>query len=283
VAPTPKQLILDLLSSTRGRAVPVQALVAAGELFGIRSESVRVALTRLTERGTIARDGRARYRIAPAGEPVQRHVVRWTHLGERVTAWRAGWLGVHAGGLSRGQRSARRRRERALAFLGFRALEPGLYVRPDNLAGGATAVRDELRELGLEPAALVFAIRELDPASHARACGLWDAERLRRDYRDTRAALERSAARLQRLPAERAMVESFELGGRAIRQLARDPLLPDEIVPGAERAALVSAMRAYDRSGRACWRDFMQRHGAPHLDRPRSAVETGWPARAAGG
>ena len=63
--------------------------------------------------------------------------------------------------------------------------------------------------------------------------------------------------KLTSLPA-RAMVESFLLGGRAIRQIVLDPLLPEPLVPAAERGALVAAMRRYDRVGRACWAGFMR-------------------------
>ena len=49
------------------------------------------------------------------------------------------------------------------------------------------------------------------------------------------------------------MVESFLLGGRVIRQLVLDPLLPEPILPVGERDALAGAMRRYDRLGRACW------------------------------
>ena len=54
------------------------------------------------------------------------------------------------------------------------------------------------------------------------------------------------------------MVESFLLGGRTIRQLVLDPLLPETLVPAAEREALVAAMRRYDRVGRASWARFMR-------------------------
>jgi len=48
------------------------------------------------------------------------------------------------------------------------------------------------------------------------------------------------------------------LGGRMIREIVLDPLLPEPLVPAAERAALVAAMRDYDRLGRACWAAFMR-------------------------
>ena len=277
--PTPKSLILDLLSSLRGQEMPVRALVAAAELFGISAESVRVALVRLCTDGTVERNERAQYRLASAAEPVQRHVAAWTRTEERVVAWRGGWVAVHTAGLPRVDRARVRRRDRALQFLGFRRLESHLFVRPDNLKGGVEGVRDELYALGLDREAIVFGISALDPVTEARARDAWDAEGLRRAYRTTCAALARSTARLERLGEAEAMVESFVLGGRAIRQLALDPLLPEPIVPAGERAALVDAMRVYDRLGRVRWRGFMRSHGAPHLQTPRTAVAAGWPER----
>ena len=280
--PTAKSLILDLLSSLRGQAMPVRALVAAGELFEISAESIRVTLVRLCAAGTIENNERGLYRIAAAAQPVQSHVAAWTRTEERLVPWRGGWIGVHTAGLERGDRAAVRRRERALNFLGFAALEPHLYIRPDNLRGGVDAVRSELHDLGLDAAGLVFAIAALDPTADARARALWDGAALCRGYRDTSTRLERSASRLERLPIREAMVESFILGGGAIRQLALDPLLPEPIVPAGERAALVDRMREYDRLGRSCWRSFMKSQGAPHLQTPRTAVAARWQRAAQG-
>ena len=281
--PTARSLILDLLSSLRGQPMPVRALVAAGAMFGISSESLRVALVRLCSRGTVERNERGQYRIAAAAQAVQAHVAAWTRTGERLVPWRGGWIGVHTAGLERGDRARLRRRTRALQFLGFRTLAAHLFVRPDNFRGGVDAVRRDLLALGLDAAALVFAIAQLDPAAETRARRLWNGAALCRSYAQTRAALARSAARLDGLPTHAAMVESFVLGGQAIRQLALDPLLPEPIVAAAARAALVDTMREYDRLGRACWRSFMKAHGAPHLQAPRTAVAAQWPPHAATG
>jgi phenylacetic acid degradation operon negative regulatory protein len=266
---SPKSLILDLLSSVRGREMPVRALIAAAEVFGISAESLRVALVRLLERGLIARNERGQYGMAPAAQPVQSHVVSWTRIEDRLAAWRGAWVAVHTAGLGRSARAQLRRRERAMQFLGLRPLERDLWVRPDNLRGGVGAVRAELYGLGLEPAAPVFGLTDLDADTEARARRLWDASQLRRAYRDLTNTLELSAAHLPQLPVREAMVESFLLGGRAIRQIALDPLLPEPLVPAADRAALVDTLRRYDQLGRSCWRPFMEKQGAPHLRMPR--------------
>ena len=64
------------------------------------------------------------------------------------------------------------------------------------------------------------------------------------------------------------MTESFLLGGRVLRQLILDPRLPDEIVPGDERRALIDAMRRYDVLGRRAWASFLAGYSVPHLQTP---------------
>ena len=51
-----KILVLNLLSSLRGRAMPVRALVNAAAVFGIADETLRVALARLLASGMVQRD-----------------------------------------------------------------------------------------------------------------------------------------------------------------------------------------------------------------------------------
>ena len=65
------------------------------------------------------------------------------------------------------------------------------------------------------------------------------------------------------------MAESFLLGGQAIQQLVRDPLLPEEILPTHERSALVETLRGYDVQGRACWAGFLDRHDVLHRATPQ--------------
>jgi len=263
VRPTAKSVVLDLLSTAKRGVVPVRALVAGAELFGIDDNRLRVALARLVARGLVARDERGEYRLAAAATAVQEQVSSWRRIEQRMRPWRGGWIAVHAAGLGRNRRILRRR-TRALAYLGFRELAPGLHVRPDNLAGGLAGVRERLRALSLDAEALVFALGDIDEPTAGRARRLWDGAALVRRYRALRATLEASARRLPRLDLRAARAESFLLGGEAIRQLALDPLLPEPIVPGAERRALVEAMLRYDRLGRACWSGaLMARGGAP--------------------
>jgi phenylacetic acid degradation operon negative regulatory protein len=268
VQPTAKSLILDLLTAADGWAAPVSALIIAAEIFEITENNLRVALARLLSRGVVERDERGQYRIAASAEAVKRHVASWENLEDRAVAWQGRWIGVHTTGLPRGRRREARRQLRALEFLGLRELEPKLWVRPDNLRGGVAGVREQLGKLGLEAGTPVFAVAELDEETEQHARALWNVDALRAGYREMREAIANSACRLPELPLEGAMVECFVLGGEALRQIAFDPLLPEPILPVAERRAFVDAMRRYDRDGRACWSRFMQQHNAQDTASP---------------
>ena len=145
------------------------------------------------------------------------------------------------------------------------------------------ALRETLASLGLDPAAGVMRLCDLDPEREARARRLWDAEALVAGHREARRAIEASARRLPGLPTEVAMVESFTLGGAALRAIVLDPLLPDALVPGDERRALIAAMTRYDRLGRDAWRGFLSSHGVAQLRAPLDTRQTDRPLAAAGG
>lgn len=263
MAPTPKSLILDLLSTLKGGALPVRALVEAAALFGIRENALRVALARLRTGGLVTSAQPGLYRLGARAEAVNRQTTSWRSSERQVRPWNGDdWIGVLRGASSGGGRAGRVRAERALAFLGFRELRTGLEVRPDNLAGGVAGVRERLRELGLEPGAEVVGLTALAGDAAERAASLWDVAALRLAYRRTIVELERSERRLPEMPRATAMTESFLLGGRAIRQIVFDPRLPDPLVPAHERRALVEAVLRYDRAGRACWASFMREMGA---------------------
>jgi phenylacetic acid degradation operon negative regulatory protein len=260
-----QSFILDLLSTLRRGTMPVSALVEAGALFGVEGNATRVALARLVASGQVVSDERGRYRLG-AGMWAQRRVGAWRQLDDEARRWSGAWIGIHAGPVARVRaRRDRQGREWALRLLGFRHLTSGLAVRPDNLRRGIDALRGELVAQGLPPGDLVFVVSAFDAVTEARARALWDVAGLRATYRSMRAQLAKSARRLDRLEAREAMVESFRLGGRVIRQLVLDPRLPEAICPGAEREALRAALQQYDRLGRVAWAAFLKRYDVPHM------------------
>lgn len=228
------------------------SLVRIGGWFGFTPNSLRVAIARLVSEGEVESDERGSYRTSAAAAPVVTHVEGW-RLGERRRRpWSGEWL---AASLPRApSRTERRRSLRALDLLGLREGLAGLWVRPDNIAAPLAATDEKLRSFGLEPGAEVFLIREPSARLASRwSRSLWPVGELERRWRRAAAALETSAAKVASMPVEHAAVETFLVGGDAIRVLATDPLLPDELVDGRPRAALTEAMLDYDALGRRVW------------------------------
>ncbi|HUS65903.1 MAG TPA: PaaX family transcriptional regulator C-terminal domain-containing protein [Kofleriaceae bacterium] len=254
--PTAKSLILDLLSVSEGGDAPVRGLVVACGLFDISENSVRVTLVRLSSARLIEATGRGAYQLGERARGLAREVAAWRTAEQSVRDWSGAYVAVHGGALPKSDRAQVKRRTRALQMLGFRALERGLFVRPDNLDGGASAARARLCALGLEPEASVFRASAFDPELEARARALWNGRALTSSYRRTRAQLESWLLRAGRLEPDVAARESFLLGGAAIRQIVYDPLLPAPLVDVEERRAFVETVQRFDRAGRLIWKRF---------------------------
>ena len=265
-----RHLILNTLLAAGGRGQTVREAIASCALFGIRENSVRVALARLAAEGLIEAAGRGTYRLGRRATALARDVATWRTAEERVRDWTGGWITVHVGALGRSNRVALRSRNRALTLLGLRELDRGFYVRPDNLAGGVGEVRGRLRKLGLDDAAAVFIGIDFDPEREARARKLWDGRVLTQTYRTTRRKLERWLAHAGSLAPEVAAREAFLLGNDAIRMLVFDPLLPAPLVDVDERRALAAVVLRHEAAGRTVWRRLRLAPGAADVTPPYS-------------
>jgi hypothetical protein len=144
---SPRALILNLLLGAGGAPLGAREAVAACALMGVQEGSTRVALARLVAAGMLQPGGRGLYTLGAAAQPLAADVATWRAGEQRVRPWLGDWVAVHAGALGRSDRAALRSRERALDLLGLAELERGLYLRPDNLAGGVAGVRARLASL----------------------------------------------------------------------------------------------------------------------------------------
>lgn len=252
----PKNLILDLMLAAGDKPLIARDAILAGSLFQISENSLRVTLARLSAAGLIETAERGAYRLGPAATDLAGDVASWRTLESRLRAWQGSYIVVHCGALGRSDRAALPRRERALQMLGFRLLERGLYIRPDNIESDLDALRQRLYKLGLDRDAPVFRASGLDPAREAIVRQLWDGQALTQNYRQLRVKLEDWLARGDQLSLEAAARESFLLGGQAIHQLVFDPLLPEPFVDSRERRAFIQAVHHFDETGRAIWNRF---------------------------
>lgn len=259
-SPQPRGLVLDLLATLRTGSMPVRALVAAGALFGIDENRMRVAVARALAEGAIERDQRGEYRRR-ARRGLGALVTGWRQLDQRMTRWNGEWIAVLATVPRGSDRTVEKANRRALERSGFRSFQRGVALRPANLTEPVGELRTRLVDLGLRDDATMAVIGHMDENGEQRARGLWDTAAIRAGYERSLAKLDASRRRLEGLSEARAMRESFTLGGEVIRQIVLDPLLPPPLVPAGEFAALLRAMRSYERLGRAGWRAFLERHG----------------------
>lgn len=256
-APTPRRLLLRLLTVAEGRTLDAAAAVRACALFGITANSARVTLTRLLSAGLVEMVERGTYRLGRSGQALGRDVLTWRDAEVRVCEWTGGWVAAATSGLPRTPRSLLQTRERALALVGMRQLEKDLFVRPDNLVGGVAQVRERLHALGLEETAPVFLATHFDPSVEGKAVRLWDGHDLEKQYHKAQKELDASMARIASLPIEDAARESYLIGDAVLRVLVFDPLLPEPLVSTTTRRRLSETMRRYEEVGQQVWQSFL--------------------------
>jgi phenylacetic acid degradation operon negative regulatory protein len=253
VRPAAKRVVLELLTAAYPREGSVAQLVRACDVIGVDEGNVRVTLARLVAAGTLETTSRGIYKLGKAAQPLTEQVTSWRELEKQVRRWDGGWACVQLGDLFRSDRSALRRRERALRLLGFRELGRALAVRPDNLLGGVADLRDRLLALGIGERAVIFRATDFDAATEARARSLWDADKLTASYRQTCERIERWLVAVADLPPRAAAREAFVFGGDVLRKIMFDPRLPEPLVDVAARRAMVDAARRLDAVGRRMW------------------------------
>lgn len=255
---TAKNLILDLLLAAPEHTLSVRDLIAACALFGLSGNSTRVSLVRLSAAGLLEAAGRGSYRLGPQASGLARDIVQWRMAEQRLRPWQGGFIAVLSHSLGRSDRQALRQRERALDMMGFRELERGLFIRPDNIEASLAAVRLRLHNLGLEPEALVFMASDFDAGRTADIQTLWDTSALDRAYRQQCKKLEDWLAQAPELEPDVAARESYLLGKQAIRMLVFDPLLPAPLVDAKAREAFMATVRRFDQAGHAAWQRLYQ-------------------------
>ena len=109
--PTPRKLILNLLLAAEGTPLSAADAVRACGFFGIRENSVRVALVRLSAEGLLTSAGRGAYQLGPGALNLAHVLASWRQAESLVRDWQGGWIMVSTGMLGRSNRTALRQRE----------------------------------------------------------------------------------------------------------------------------------------------------------------------------
>ncbi|MCL6416961.1 hypothetical protein MIB92_14970 [Aestuariirhabdus sp. Z084] len=257
---SPKNLLLGILHTGNLKAMPIKVIIHLGALFGFSSNLMRVNVTRLLSDGALEQDERGYYRASGKNNLMSLWIDRW-HLGEdRRRPWNRSWLLLCLPGKK--AIASHKDTLRALSYMGFKASNSSMWVRPYNLVESRQIIFDHLLQLGLIESAELFVVSE---ASSEREQywrdTLWPIEQYQQKYKQLLDELETSKNAIKKMPLDQAVVESFVLGSQVVNTLAIDPLLPEEMVDSQRRATLTDAMREYDQLGKAIWYEKMAEQG----------------------
>ncbi len=251
---TPRQLILDLLLVGNGIPISAKEAVAACDVFDLAEVSARVALTRLLADGLTKSVSRGLYQLGPNAVEVAAEVGTWRNTSQRIKEWHGDYITIHTSSLGRTDRSALSRRERAFKLLGFKELEKGLHIRPNNLATNPEVIRNRLRSLGLESEAIICISSDFDDAVERHIKSLWDSNALIDSYKKTTHQIQEWVKHSDQLPLKIAAQESLLLGRAAIQQVVFDPMLPSQMFDVAQREEFINTVIMYDQVGDEIWR-----------------------------
>lgn len=255
---TPRKIILDILMAGNGVPLTSKEAVSACLLFGIGEVSTRVALTRLLAEKLTETAGRGIYKLGPNAMEIADDVAKWRTADQAVRVWHGDYVTVYGHALGRTDRTALVRRERALRLLGFRELEKGLYIRPNNIGNNLASLVERLQHLGLESEALVCISSQFDEPTEQRIQGLWDGAALNQTYQTLSQQLQDWMQQADQLPLDTAAKESLLMGSTAIHQVVFDPLLPAPMVDVLERERFLKVVRQFDKVGKEIWLTLRQ-------------------------
>lgn len=245
----PSSVILDLLRTyPPQKGTGVKTIMATGAMFGFNENLMRVNLSRLVSKGVVENFRRGHYRLTNHTDPLNDFVESW-RLGEaRIRDWDGhSWLLLHH------DIAPSDKRDWALDAMGFRPISESLWLRPDNLALVQGELEQRLIVLGVENTCLLAGgcnvARRWQEAFEAH----FDFPAMAARYAHHLESLKVSLARLESMPIEKALKESFLLGGEVVHLLAKDPLLPAEYIDTTTRESLWRTMLDYDTKGREIW------------------------------
>ncbi|MEM9396676.1 MAG: PaaX [Pseudomonadota bacterium] len=258
-SPTPKRLILSLLSAPSMTRISAAQSAQWGQLFGIDPAAMRVALGRLCKSGFLQSVARGVYEVGPAGATLRTAASSWVSAEHLKGPWNGDWLLVHTAHLGRRDKRLARNRDRALRLEGFQSPLRDLWCRPANYRESLVETKARMVTLGMEQEAAVSRSSEVLGAD-LQLESLWPRAALEKSYEDATELMKDSRRRISDYRLEEAARETFLIGEYVIRQINADPMLPDEMIDGAARRKMHAAMLSYDKLGHGVWQRFQKQH-----------------------
>jgi phenylacetic acid degradation operon negative regulatory protein len=217
---TARSVIASTLLGLDPPQLQTPALIAGTELFGIRSGTARVALSRMVAAGELESvdDG---YRLA--GPLLRRRARQDLSRRGAPETWEGMWACAVAPGDPR-PADERAELRAAMHALRYATIRDGAWMRPSNLPSGVLVEAE--RRAARSTIATVGRVAD----GEAIARQLWDldawvdgADALAREIEPLQRRLDRDDAS--------ALAPSFVAAAACLRHLQADPLLPAELLP----------------------------------------------------
>ena len=248
---SPRNIILDLMGVSHPKPMLSSHLNVISSTFDVPVNNLRVALTRLVNKGMLDNTERGVYRLSTKAMVRNDFATRWKEKQVNDTTWDGSWIACH---LSKGShRTIRAKSINALNWFGFKPGLDAIWVRPNNLRMNILELTDTLRNLGLESQAHLFTLTDIESSLAKQWQTLWAIDTLDQTYVKLNDQLKKSFKDLQSSPPNTSLQETCMLGGEAIYCLSMDPQLPKAIRSSDEFDRLRKTMLDYDKIGRTIW------------------------------
>ena len=237
-----RSLIIGAFALTGQDELTAAELIALARPCGVTPTNLKAHLTRMVADGSLQRRPSPRastYRPSERRRGVMEGIRARLRLTEQ--RWDGEWLLLLAHPPA--DRSDRDRIRRRLQFDGFRHWNKDTFVRP---AWPRSWAMERAAAHARVTAGIVWRGVLTEQSDLPRLAGLYDLERLHRSARRMAREVERGTAAISTPPE--AWARLIALGGRAIRTISEDPLLPPEL--WGERTGvreLVAAHRTFER------------------------------------
>ena len=241
--PSTQRFVLFLFA--QAKRFPLKETVELGQLLGKSGHSVRACVSRLARSGVLVREPRATraacYRLSSRGEAMAGEIAakfaRIHEIVERRHSWDGTWTLVSFD-IPERIRRLRDELRRRLREVGFGLLAGGVWIAPGDMSDFVRSLAESLR---VEDRIMISLSRDVSsggvPIASA-ASRIWSFAELNGEYRAMRSRLSRRIERMKsRLEtgtppdSREAFLELFAVYSEAAELIARDPCLPEELLP----------------------------------------------------
>lgn len=253
--------VLELLSATQGflndnlKQLSAKQLICVGEELGLSEASVRMALSRQTKAGKLARIN-GLYGISKQQKPFSLPRF-WLKTSKRSMNWQDQWLLFSAAQGKLDTTTARRLGKRA-NLLGLRHIPNLGYMRPANLQDLAAEVRFHFESVAPKIRWTSATLVDLDKQSKLSWPQMWPVDALNEFYSSALEFIEYEFNLIDELDARRVMNRSFACGRLIVENLAVDPWLPAQWVDGRARNELLDRTLDYYQKIMPIWLQVLE-------------------------